>query len=232
MRHDIPTMPAVGEPISAARRAELLFDELPEAGSIDAEAIELVASVRRLVEAVVMTDVSSATRRQAIEQLDAVTAVLEEVQRPEHLYLVRHADGRIESLTQPAAGRLNPQALPIEWVHRPTEPPPGTPPTPVEITARCTFTVAHGGSPGRVHGGLLALALDEVTGIAIRCAGATGMTVHFEMDLKGAVPLGRAVDIAARYTGGEGRKAYATGEITVDGAMAATATVIYVAERR
>ena len=133
---------------------------------------------------------------------------------------------------QAAAGELNPQALPIEWVDRPTEPPPGTPPNPVEVTARCSFTAAHAGSPGRVHGGLLALALDEVTGIAIRCAGASGMTVHFEMDLKGGVPIGRPVDIAARYTGGEGRKAFATGEITVDGAVTATASVIYVAERR
>ena len=222
----------MGEPVSAARRAELLGDQLPEASTVVPEAFDLVGSVRRLVEAVVMTDVDAATRRQAVEQLDAVTAALEARQRPEHLYLVRHPDGRSESLTQPAAGRLNPQALPIEWVHRPTEPARGTPPEAVEVTARCTFTVAHGGSPGRVHGGLLALALDEVTGIAIRVAGATGMTVHFEMDLRRAVPLGHPVDVAARYTGGEGRKAFATGEITVEGEVAATASVIYVAERR
>ena len=222
----------MGEPISAARRAELLFDQLPEASTVDPAAVDLVASVRRLIEAVVMTDADAAVRREAIDRLDEITSALEAEQRNEHLYLVRHPDGRIESLTQPAAGRLNPAALPIEWVHRPTEPPPGSTPVPVEITAQCTFTVAHGGSPERVHGGLLALALDEVTGIAIRCAGASGMTVHFEMDLKGAVPLGRPVDIAARYTGGEGRKAFATGEITVDGAVAATASVVYVAERR
>ena len=46
--------------------------------------------------------------------------------RPEPLRLVRHPDGRIESLLQAAAGRLNPQSLPIEWVHRPTEPPAGS----------------------------------------------------------------------------------------------------------
>jgi acyl-coenzyme A thioesterase PaaI-like protein len=133
---------------------------------------------------------------------------------------------------QAAAGRLNPQALPIEWVVRPTEPPPGTPPASTPVTARCAFTVAHGGSPGRVHGGVLALALDEVTGVAIRAAGASGMTVALEMSLRGAVPVGQPVDISARYTGGGGRKAYATGEILVDGNPVATARVIYVSERR
>ena len=130
---------------------------------------------------------------------------------------MRHEDGRVESLLQAAAGRLNPQALPIEWVHRPTEPPPGTPPEPVEVLARCTFTASHAGSPGRVHGGVLALALDEVTGVAIRAAGASGMTVALEVSLSGGVPLDRPVDIVARYTRGEGRKAWATGEVVVDG---------------
>jgi hypothetical protein len=74
--------------------------------------------------------------------------------------------------------------------------------------------------------------LDEVTGIAIRAAGAGGMTVALNVSLKGAVPLGATADIAGRYTGGEGRKSFATGEVTVDGTIVATAAVIYVAERK
>ena len=56
--------------------------------------------------------------------------------------------------------------------------------------------------------------------------------VALEVALKGAVPFGRPVDLAARYTGGEGRKAFASGEIVVDGAVVVSATSIYVAERR
>jgi hypothetical protein len=77
---------------------------------------------------------------------------------------------------------------------------------------------------------VLALALDEVTGVAVRAAGASGMTVALEVSLLGAVPFGRAVDIAARFTGGEGRKAFATGEITVDGATMATARGVYIVD--
>jgi len=221
-----------GRPLSAGRLAELLGDQLPPASSVAPEAVELVLAARRLVEAVVMTDVEAAALADAAARLDAVTAALGERRRPEPLRIVRHPDGRVESLLQAAAGRLNPQALPIEWVHRPTEPPPGTPPEPVEVVARCTFTASHAGSPGRVHGGVAALALDEVTGVAVRAAGASGMTVHLEVSLKGPVPLDRPVEIRGRYTRGEGRKAWATGEIVVDGTAVVTAESLYVMERR
>jgi acyl-coenzyme A thioesterase PaaI-like protein len=219
-------------PPSAARLAEELGDRLPTAGSVPTAAYELAASVRRLVEAVVMTAVDDDELSQASRRIDAIADALANRQRPDALLLVRHPDGRIESLMQAAAGELNPQALPIEWVHRPTEPPPGTPPNPVEVTARCSFTAAHAGSPGRVHGGVLALALDEVTGVAVRAAGASGMTVALEVSLLGAVPFGRSVDIAARYTGTDGRKTFGTGEISVDGVTMVTAKGVYIADRR
>ena len=226
-------MPAESAPkaVSASRLAELLRHQLPAADTISAEAFELVERVRELMDAVVLTDVEPQVRAAAAAQIADITQHLRAQQREHHLFMVRHADGRIESLTQAGSGRLNPQSPPLEWIHRPTEPPPGTAPTPVEVTARCTFGVRHGGSPDRVHGSVLAGVLDEVTGIAIRAAGAGGMTVALNVSLKGAVPLGASADVAARYTGGEGRKSYATGEVTVDGKVAATASVIYVAER-
>jgi acyl-coenzyme A thioesterase PaaI-like protein len=221
-----------GRPLSAGRLAELLGDSLPSAETLSPESFALVAATRRLVDAVVMTDLDPASLEAVTAEIEATTRSLAARRKDEPLLLVRHDDGRVESLLQAAAGRLNPQALPIEWVHRPTEPPPGTPPEPVEVTALCTFTSAHAGSPGRVHGGLLALALDEVTGVAIRAAGASGMTVRLEVSLSGAVPLGRPVDIVARYTRGEGRKAWATGEVVVDGEAVARAESLYVMERR
>jgi acyl-coenzyme A thioesterase PaaI-like protein len=223
---------AAGRPVSAGRLAEVLGDRLPRADTLSPESFDLVVAVRELVEAVVMTDVDPATIAAVAAEVRASTRTLGTSRKAEPLVLVRHPDGRIESLLQAAAGRLNPQALPIEWVHRPTEPAPGTAPVPVEVVARCTFTASHAGSPGRVHGGVLALALDEVTGVAIRAAGASGMTVALEVSLSGGVPLDRPVDIVARYTRGEGRKAWATGEVVVDGIAVARAESLYVMERR
>jgi hypothetical protein len=220
------------KPVSAARVAELAGDALPDPADIPRAAFDLVAATRELTAAVVMTDVDATVRAQAVAELADLTARLRAVQRPDAMFLSRHADGRVESLTQAGSGRLNPQAPPIEWIHRPKEPPPGTTPTPVEVHARCTFGPQHGGSPGRVYGGVLACALDEVLGIAALVAGATGMTVSLTTSLKGPTPYGVPVDIYSRFTGQEGRKSYTAGEIVVDGAVTAEATAIFVSERR
>jgi acyl-coenzyme A thioesterase PaaI-like protein len=222
----------MNEPVSAARVAELLGDSLPDPAEIPASAFELVARARELVEAVVMTDVDGDVRAAAAADLAVVTDRLRAERRADALYMVRHADGRVESLNQAGSGRLNPQAPPIEWVHRPQEPPPGSPPTPVEVRARCTFGPQHGGSPGRVYGGVLACALDEVLGIAALVSGATGMTVALSVSLKAGTPFGVPVDIVGRYTGSEGRKSFMAGEVLVDGKVTVEATAIYVGERR
>ena len=135
-------------------------------------------------------------------------------------------------MVQAGSGRLNPQAPPVEWIERPTEPPPGSVPRSVEVRARCTFTAAHSGSPSRVHGGVVAAVLDETLGVAATAAGASGMTVALNVSLKGGTPFGRPVEVVARYTGSEGRKHYASGEMLADGVVTAEATLICVSERR
>ena len=225
-------MPASASgPISAGRLADELGEQLPPASSVPSEAFELVERVRELVAAVVMTEVDAAERAALAEQIAAITDSLRARQRDDALFLVRHPDGRVESLVQAGSGRLNPQAPPVEWIVRPTEPPPGTEPSPVEVHARCTFTVAHAGSPGRVYGGVLALVLDEVLGIAARAAGASGMTVALSVSLKGGTPYDVPVDVYGRFTHAEGRKAFAPGEVRVDGVVTAEAEAIYVQER-
>ena len=219
-------------PVSAARVAELLGDQLPDAALIPPSAFALVAQARALVEAVVMTDVDAEVRATAVADLAAITERLRAERRADALYMVRHADGRIESLNQAGSGRLNPQAPPIEWIHRPQEPLRGSEPTPIEVRARCTFGPQHGGSPGRVYGGVLACALDEVLGIAALVSGATGMTVALSVSLKAGTPFGVPVDIVARYTGSEGRKNFVSGEVVVDGKVTVEATAIFVGERR
>jgi acyl-coenzyme A thioesterase PaaI-like protein len=219
-------------PISAARLAEQLGDQLPPAESISDSAFELVARARELVEAVVLTDVGDEARQRAADAIAAVTAALQARQREAPLFLVRHEDGRVESMLNAGSGRLNPQAPPIEWLERPAAPPPGSDPRLVTVRARCTFTAAHAGSPNRVYGGVLACALDEVLGIAVNASGVSGMTVSLTTSLKGGTPLDVPVELVARCTGYEGRKSYATGEVIVDGAVTAEASAIYVGEKR
>jgi acyl-coenzyme A thioesterase PaaI-like protein len=219
-------------PVSAARVAELLGDQLPLIDAVPGEAFELVVRARELVEAIAMTDVDAATRADVAAELASIAQRLRTRRREQALYLVRHPDGRVESLVQAGAGRLNPQAPPIEWVVLPVPPPPGSEPRPVEVRARCTFTAAHSGSPFRVHGGVVAAALDEVVGVAAAAAGASGMTVGLNVTLKGGTPFGVPVEIVGRYVRSEGRKRYASGEVIVDGEVTAHADLIAVSERR
>src|SRR5204862_1606901 len=95
-------------PKSAARLAELLGDELPLIDTVPNEAYDLVASARELVEAIVMTDVDAKTRAEVAAELASIADRLRARRREEALYLVRHAAGRVESLVQAGAGRLNP----------------------------------------------------------------------------------------------------------------------------
>jgi hypothetical protein len=219
-------------PVSAARLAEQLGDQLPALESVPASAFDLVARTRELVEAVVLTDVDDDARVEAARAIASITDALLDKRRADPLLLVRHEDGRVESLLNAGSGRLNPQAPPIEWIDRPTEPGPGAEPRLVTVRARCTYTAAHAGSPSRVYGGVLALSLDEVLGIAVNASGVSGMTVSLTVALKGGTPFGVPVDIVARCTGFEGRKSFATGEVLVDGVVTAEASAVYVGERR
>jgi predicted thioesterase len=71
-----------------------------------------------------------------------------------------------------------------------------------------------------------------VLGVAVLVSGATGMTVALSVSLTAGTPFGVPVDFVARYTGSEGRKSFASGEVVVDGKVTVEATAIFVGERR
>ena len=72
-------------PVSASRLAELMGDKLPPLESIPAEAFELTAAVRELVEAVVLSDLPVEGLTDATERVRALTADLRRHQRAEAL---------------------------------------------------------------------------------------------------------------------------------------------------
>jgi acyl-coenzyme A thioesterase PaaI-like protein len=209
------------KPISAARLAEELGDQLPEADAIPAESFDLADRVRDLVEALVLTDAPPEARAAAAAEIAAITERLRAAVRDDALLLVRHPDRRVESLTQAGSGRLNPQAPPIEFVEYGEE-----------TVARCTLTAAHGGSPSRAHGSVVATLLDEVLGRAVLEAGAGGLTVSLHVSYRAATPYGVPLEIRGRLTRREGRKSFATGEVYADGAVTAVGEAVYVSERR
>ena len=208
-------------PISAARVAEELGDQVPEVHTVPPESFELVQRVRELVEAVVLTDASAGARAEAAAEIASIADRLRAERRADALLLVRHPDGRVESLAQAGSGRLNPQAPPMEFVEFGEE-----------VVARCTLTAAHGGSPSRAHGSVVATLLDEVLGRAVLEAGASGLTVSLQVSYRSATPCGVPLEIRGRLTGREDRKSFVSGEVLADGVVTAVGEAVFVSERR
>jgi acyl-coenzyme A thioesterase PaaI-like protein len=229
------SQPDSGEPVRPAsswRLAQELGDTLPLTDDVaNPSALALVAEIRALMDAAVVTDVSADERARIAAELTAISARLTQARRPDGPLLTRRPDGMLQHLTNAGSGRLNPHAPLVEFIDLPAAPPPGTEPYTVEVHARCTFTEAHAGSPARVHGGPVMSVLDEALGMAVTVAGASGMTVEITVRFRAGTPVGMPVDLRARFTHREGRKAWATGELLVDGVIAAEATALYISEK-
>lgn len=94
-----------------------------------------------------------------------------------------------------------------------------------------TIQPGHQGAPGRVHGGVLAAALDEAMGMVAWSLRRPCATARLEVDYLMPVPLSGAVRITARCTGRDGRKLYLAAEARLDDSsfpVAARAAALYV----
>jgi acyl-coenzyme A thioesterase PaaI-like protein len=96
------------------------------------------------------------------------------------------------------------------------------------IHMRGTFPAAYQGPPGYVHGGWVALAFDELLGMANIAAGHPGMTGRLTVRYLKPTPLHRPVELHGRTERVEGRRIVSTGEMIVDGVVTAEAEGLFV----
>ncbi|MEL7208472.1 MAG: PaaI family thioesterase [Actinomycetota bacterium] len=204
-------------PPSAWQLAQQAGDDLVDPDHLATEVHDLTAAVRRLVAAAVATDVDGPDRALAVAAIDEVTERLGSTRRDPLVWVGRHADGRVENLTQAGSGAANPHALPLRFEHA-TPRDPTAVPAPVEVVGHCTLDDAHGGPPERAHGGVVATMLDEAVGRATVLAGAPGLTAGLSVRFRAPTPLHRPLVVRARYERTEGRTHVATGEV-LDGAV-------------
>lgn len=98
-------------------------------------------------------------------------------------------------------------------------------------TAEIFLTEGHQGGPGLAHGGILAAAMDEVTGTAAWLLGGRYVTGRLETDYLLPVPVGTTLFLRAWPTGIDGRKAYVEGEARIgapDGPLAVRAAALFI----
>lgn len=101
-----------------------------------------------------------------------------------------------------------------------------------ESVSDTVLALQYQGPPGRVHGGIVALMLDQVLGNA---AHATGLPPSFTRELTitydAATPLDRPIRVVGRIDRVEGRKRFMSGEILVDGVPSARARGLWISPR-
>jgi uncharacterized protein (TIGR00369 family) len=181
----------------------------------------LADRVRELTEAVVHTAVDDGELAALSAEVAALTERLSAARHP-HPPFGDATHGIERQLGNPVSGRLNPLAPPIDVEVLP------------DGTARAVFTLSavYEGPPTFVHGGVSALILDQLLGVAASASGTPGMTATLELRYRRPTPLGVPLTAEAKSTGAEGRKSWADGRILdPDGRTTVEATAMFVTPR-
>jgi acyl-coenzyme A thioesterase PaaI-like protein len=77
-----------------------------------------------------------------------------------------------------------------------------------EAVTTVRFGPAYEGPPGRVHGGAVALVIDEATATVLPMEGRFGFTGTVSLKLRAPAPLGVEVQFRSRLVGEDGRKLF------------------------
>ena len=84
------------------------------------------------------------------------------------------------------------------------------------------------GPPGTVHGGVVAMVLDELLGAVNACLGLGAYTGTLTVRYERPTPIGRELVFDAGVDRTEGRKVFTVGTISVDGTVTARAEGVFI----
>jgi acyl-coenzyme A thioesterase PaaI-like protein len=188
------------------------------------ERSRLAEAVRRAID-VVMTaeDATVEQMTDAAARIEAATAVLAGPRVVTAGGLRRtnrdrnHGDYLPRS---PIVGESSPLAPPIAWEW-----------VPPRIVGSVVFGAAYEGPPGYVHGGIIALAFDEMLGMANIASGHPGMTGTLTVRYRRPTPLYHEVDFEAWVIKVEGRRIATRGTLSHDGTLCAECDGLFVQPR-
>jgi acyl-coenzyme A thioesterase PaaI-like protein len=173
----------------------------------------LTDSLRRLSEVSLRTTVGPEVVLEAQRQVDEITARLSAEMIPANFGVVVTNSGHVRGYGNAVVGLRNPIAPPLQIVQ-----------DRVRGGARSEFflNALYEGPPGKVHGGVLALVLDQIFGEAAAAGGTPGMTGTLTLRYKKPTALGACsaeawVDSTAGIkTVVKGWMKDAEGEVTVE----------------
>ncbi len=97
-----------------------------------------------------------------------------------------------------------------------------------EVVGTCTYGAAYEGPPGCLHGGFIAAGFDEVLGFAQAHSGKSGMTGRLTINYRSPTPLFREVRFVGRLDRVDGRKIYASAELSAGDTLCAEAEGLFI----
>ena len=182
----------------------------------------LTDAVRRLNQATLRTTVDHETVDDVRRQVEELTARLEKSMIPDNFGVSFTRGGRIRGYGNAVVGLRNPNAVPLTVVQDRDN---------GRASAEFELNALHEGPPGQVHGGVVALVLDQVFGEAAAAGGSPGMTGTLSLRYVMNTPLGRC-SAAAWVDRRDGIKTVVKGELRrADGTVTVTAEGIFILPR-
>ncbi|WP_435747517.1 PaaI family thioesterase [Nocardioides sp. SYSU DS0663] len=181
-----------------------VHEDIPtvEVDRLEAVHRPLADSVRELVEATIRTTVSEEEVALARAEVDAVVARLRASQLEGPAGVRYNSEARSWSWGNAVVGERNAVAPPLEI----TEDEDGG------VHAETVLGVRYEGPPGMVHGGVAAMLLDHLMGVAASASQRLTMTGTLTMRYRRATPLG-PVRLEGRIDREEGRKIFVVATI-------------------
>ncbi|MFA1539419.1 PaaI family thioesterase [Actinomadura monticuli] len=198
--------------------------ERPELGDDEAAALTgLAARVRELAEATVLTAVGTAEAAAVAAEIEALTARLSAGRRDAPPFVPSGERRMDRQIGNPVTGALNPLAPPVRLRVS----------SDGIVRGEFTLSSVYEGPPSYVHGGVSAMVLDQVLGMAAAASGTPGMTATLETRYRRPTPLGVPLSVEAKASRVEGRKVYASGTICgPDGRVTVEATAMFIMPQR
>jgi len=172
----------------------------------------LTASVRRLIDVTIRSEVGEATLAAVTDKIDSATAQLSDALIPGSFGVQATPDGRSIALGNVVIGQRNPVAPPLTIYHGADG----------EVYAEFVLGAAYEGPPDHVHGGVCALILDHVLGATAHQPGKPAVTGTLTLRYLRGTRLGQPLRASARVDRIEGAKTFSVGHISdADGATVA-----------
>jgi acyl-coenzyme A thioesterase PaaI-like protein len=182
----------------------------------------LAQAVRRLNEATLRTTVDHESVDEVRRGVEELTARLEKSMIPGSFGVAISRSGRVRGHGNAVVGLRNPLAVPVTVVQDKSA---------GRASAEFELNALYEGPPGQVHGGVVALVLDQVFGEAAAAGGTPGMTGTLTLRYLLNTPLGPC-SAEAWVDRKDGVKTIVKGELRrADGTVTVTAEGIFILPR-